>query len=107
MSAPQEIPAYRTVFSLRSLIEFVTVCAIICGLTNFVGVASGFALFVLAFAIWTRQGAIAMSILCIALLLADYPQTENPYFPPVGKAMCVALVAAGLCVWGLRRRLAP
>lgn len=107
MSAPQDFPTSRTAFSLRSLIEFVTVCAVICGMTNFIGAASGVALIALALAIWTRQGGAAMAMLCAALVLSDFPQPEDPHFPPLGKAISVALVAAGICVWGQRRRLAP
>jgi hypothetical protein len=91
-------------FGLRSLLEFVTWCGVLSAFTPISGVAAGVCLMLLALALWSRQGGVALAMLMAACLAAELPSSEPSSGSAFGRQFVTILAAAALCGWYQMRR---
>jgi hypothetical protein len=101
--ATQDTP-HQAQFRLWALLEFVTLCGVIMALSAVTGAVAGFCLILMALALWTRQGWLALAMLMMALLAADAAFYPLPGTPSLTSQLAVILMAAGLCGWYRYRR---
>jgi hypothetical protein len=103
--APQNIRA-EAQFGLRSLLGFVTVCAVLSAFSAVIGIVAGAMLMLMALALWARQGMLALILFMLASLTADVTSSNHNEAAALGRQFFVILLAAVLCGWYcLRRRL--
>jgi hypothetical protein len=99
-----EIPKSRreVQFSLRSLIEYVTVCAIVMAWSAPLGVAASVFLMLMGLALWARQGVLCLAMLMAACLAVDSSQQDSA--SRMERQLMVILLAGALCTWYRVRR---
>src|SRR5690606_20763054 len=91
-------PEPQTQFGLSALIEFVTICALLARLSTAVGIAASIFLALMALAIATKHGPIAILWWGAALLAADWEMVtapESAYF----RLFMVVVIAGSLCAY--------
>ncbi len=96
LSSPK--PELQTQFGLSALIEFMTVCALLARLSTEVGIAPSIFLALMALALATKYGLLAILSWAAALLAADWESlalTESGYF----RLFLVLLIAGSLCTY--------
>jgi hypothetical protein len=85
-------------FSLRSLLEFMTICALLFAASAVFGLTVSVCLILMAAAIWMKQGGIAICALTLALIATDWPASAGESDAPVDIGL-VVFAASALCVW--------
>jgi hypothetical protein len=81
-------------FSLGALLEYVTLCAILCGLAQIVGWWSAVCLMVLALALAARRGELALAALGAGVVFDPLNGSA-----PIGRQFLTMGVAGGLGLW--------
>ena len=81
-------------FSLLAMFEYVTICAIICGLIPLIGPWSAVCLMLTALAIAARQGELALVSLGVAVVLDPFVESIS-----IAGQLLTMGAAAGLGIW--------
>ena len=91
-------------FDLLSLFEFVTLCSILLAFSAILGITTSVLLMLMALAIWTRQGRLALTMFIAAVLASDirmYSPEENWF---LARHALVVLLGTLLPAWYQLRR---
>jgi hypothetical protein len=91
-------------FSVLSLMEFATLCAVLAALFRISGVIPCALLMGMALALGARQGLVAIVMLAGALIAADMKSGNNLDRNNFSQVCAVFVIAAGLTGWYLLRR---
>lgn len=89
-------------FGLKSVFEYMTICAIFLASSAATGMASSVCLMLMALAIWARQGLLALAMLMAASLAADPPGLAGG--SAFIRQLMVFVLAGMLCTWYRLRR---
>jgi hypothetical protein len=90
----------RTRFSLLSLMELVTICAVVFAFSAVMGPITSILLALMAVALFVKCGPLAIFMLAAALLAADAAPGHNTG----GWQLAAFLLAGALCAWFRLRR---
>ena len=92
-------------FSLFSLLEFVTICAVLSTCSYFIGIGASICLMLMAFSLWTRIGWLVLTLLVAASLAVGGSFDESDNFPDILQQFAVFLLTVLLTTWySLRRK---
>ncbi len=92
-------PPWTPQFSLRTLFEYVTVCAVILALSPATGIMAGTFLMLFALTLWMRLGWLAVGALMAASVTADLPLDAMDDGMSVIRQSAVIALAALISIW--------
>ncbi|MFP6665684.1 MAG: hypothetical protein VB876_00120 [Pirellulales bacterium] len=85
-------------FGLMALMQFMTICAILFGLSALTGITASIALVLMAFALATKCGLLAILALALAIIAADL-QFATAFGNSLLRQTIVVFISIALCVW--------
>lgn len=91
-------------FGLASLFEFTTVCCVLSLVAIHIGILAGVTLMLLALALGSRRGDLALAALVLSMFAVELPTLIDPASTSGSRQLLMWVVAAGLCGWYALRR---
>ena len=86
-------------FSLTTLLEYVTLCAICMAVSSLTGPAASVFLMLMALALAVKKGSPALAMLTAACMAADWTSGSPSGSPQIQRQVTVLLLAGLLCAW--------
>jgi hypothetical protein len=96
--------AHKVQFSLSSLLEYTTICAILSAASSVMGVAATVALMLMALALWMRGGFLALIMWMTASLVVDVPWASSAGSTLLAEVTSIAIAALLVAWYYVRRR---